>query len=538
MACYEEEEPCLKYNIVGDDGQKIGFATFVETMMSQLIDQGVCFYPRHELLSLDRDEVEQDTTLYFANGVVATATDDVILNIPQRPLLKVFRKSQIPFFGNAQQEEELVYDSMHSVQSEIVTKLYLYYEDAWWYKLGLYQGDFEKTGNARNMLLSGRYHDGHVKCQDEENKQDCHGFLLAVYSYDFSGGKSQYFQRFQRDRPEPVTIISNTDMEGAAFLKHAHEQMKQYHLYENINASYSGFRGASVFEASKPPEYAVLATWNIGTFGAGAGWHKWTELDNLESGMKPLNGYHIHVINEAFSKLQSWAEGSLLLADEVLEEFFGVERIWDFDAPDTVQYVAQTSSQECAEAATGTSGASGGGGSGGGGDASAPGGGLDPCFTRGALVEMADGTLVPIEDIQQGDVIATGIIRGDTGRVTAVLAHDVLHLLDNNKLSDVVVIATPHGDLVGTPTHPVFLDGRWMELQDVTADILLGTETEAHVIRMDQYQVDVFYNLEIDSDNPGISSHSYVVNGVVASGLGDNVVLNSLFPRQSVWKLE
>jgi hypothetical protein len=518
MSCYEEEEPCLKYNIVDDNDSKIGFATFVETMMTKLIDQGACFYPRHELVSLDRDEVLQDTTLYFANGVIATATDDVILNIPQRPLLKVFRKSNIPFFGDALEEEKLTYDSMHSVQTEIVTKLYLYYEDAWWYKLGLYQGDFEKTGDARNMLLSGRYHDGHVKCKDEENKEDCHGFLLAVYSYDFSGTKSQYFQRFQRDRPEPVTIISNTDIEGAEFLKHAH-------LYENLDASYSGFEGASVFDASKPPEYAVLATWNIGTFGAGGGWHKWTELDNLESGMKPLNRYRIHVINEAFSKLQSWAEGSLLLADEVLEEFFGVGRMWDFDAPDTVQSLAQTSSQECAEvdfAITGGGGMTA--------DASAPGGGLDPCFTRGALVEMADGTLVPIEQIKEGDIIATGI-GGDTGRVTAVLAHDV----NPDKPSDVVVIATSHGDLVGTPTHPVFLEARWMELQDAMKAGMMGSQAEA---RMDQHKVDVFYNLEIDGDNPGISSHSYVVNGVVASGLGDNEALNTLFPRQSVWKQE
>jgi hypothetical protein len=49
MSYDEEEEPGLKYNIVDDNDQKIGFATFVETMMSQLIDQGACFYPRHEL---------------------------------------------------------------------------------------------------------------------------------------------------------------------------------------------------------------------------------------------------------------------------------------------------------------------------------------------------------------------------------------------------------------------------------------------------------------------------------------------------------
>lgn len=42
-----------------------------------------------------------------------------------------------------------------------------------------------------------------------------------------------------------------------------------------------------------------------------------------------------------------WAEGSLLLADEILEDYFSVSRPWEFDAPDFVQQVAQTSSLEC-----------------------------------------------------------------------------------------------------------------------------------------------------------------------------------------------
>ena len=63
------------------------------------------------------------------------------------------------------------------------------------------------------------------------------------------------------------------------------------------------------------------------------------------------------MVNEAYSKLQGWAEGTLLLADEVLEDYFSVQRPWDFEAPEFVQRVAQTSSQECSEDS-----ASGGGG--------------------------------------------------------------------------------------------------------------------------------------------------------------------------------
>merc|ERR1712070_372622 len=95
--------------------------------------------------------------------------------------------------------------------------------------------------------------------------------------------------------------------------------------------------------------FAVLATWNIGAFGSGAAWHGWTDLDNLETALMPMNGIGIHVINEAFSKLQGWAEGPLMLADEVLLEYFGVERPWEFEAPDYVQFVRQTAAQTCEE---------------------------------------------------------------------------------------------------------------------------------------------------------------------------------------------
>ena len=57
-----------------------------------------------------------------------------------------------------------------------------------------------------------------------------------------------------------------------------------------------------------------------------------------------------------------------------------------------------------------------------------------------------------------------------------------------------------------------------------------------HKVTYEKRLIETFYNLEIDGDKPGESAHAYVVNGVVASSLGDNVVLNTRFPRQNVWK--
>lgn len=189
VSCYQKVAPCLQYNIVGSNGEKVGFTTFVEKMMQILVDQGAMFFPRHSLSSFHTNVTGVTAhTLYFSNGVVATASD-VILNVPQQPLLRILRESIIPM-----NDENLkqVYDAVHSVQPEVATKLYLYYSNAWWPKLGLFNGDFSMPGDARNMLLEGRYHDGHIKC--DSTGKNCYGFLLAVYAHDFAGNKAQYFR--------------------------------------------------------------------------------------------------------------------------------------------------------------------------------------------------------------------------------------------------------------------------------------------------------------------------------------------------------
>jgi len=74
--------------------------------------------------------------------------------------------------------------------------------------------------------------------------------------------KAQYFRRFQRARPEPVTIISNTDNDGSnipfstaifsyrvsIYMRMSmgatldfKESMSASAIYENFNASYTGF---------------------------------------------------------------------------------------------------------------------------------------------------------------------------------------------------------------------------------------------------------------------------------------------------------
>jgi len=130
--------------------------------MRRLVDAGACWYPYHELTSFDKVTDDSNpngevTELKFANGVTATATFSTILNLPQRPLLNVVRNSDLDTKGLLDFE---TMDALHSVQTVIATKLYLYYPkgSVWWHQMGLEAGSFTYDGDARSMLLAGRYH--------------------------------------------------------------------------------------------------------------------------------------------------------------------------------------------------------------------------------------------------------------------------------------------------------------------------------------------------------------------------------------------
>jgi Hint-domain len=365
-----------------------------------------------------------------------------------------------------------------------------------------------------------------VECADEADPSTCYGFLLAVYVNDLSGNKAQFFRRYQREKPEPVTIISNTDLEGAEFLKHAHGRLEEFHLYNNPNATYSGADALTVFGETSPPTFAVLSTWNSDIPWAGGAWHMWTDLDNVEVAMQPFVKHNIFVINEAYSLLHGWAEGSLKLGDEVLEKYFAIPRPWSFAVSDIVQVVAQTNSRECvggSSNSTGSAGEAGGSGTGGTGSGSGSsgggGGGSVLCFAGDSKVRMADGSVKDIRDVQAGDIVATGI-KSSTGLVTNALTHPV------GRDIPIAVLQTEYGELVGTPSHPILQNNVWIEMGQLEGD----------TIKLESRYIDSFYNLEIDGHLKEESSHSYLVNGIVASGLGDHEELNRLFPRQNDWK--
>jgi Hint-domain len=365
--------------------------------------------------------------------------------------------------------------------------------------------------------------DGQVICDNEDDPDSCHGFLLAVYANDLSGNKAQFFRRYQRDRPEPVTILSETDLEGSEFLKHAHQQLMDYHLLYKQDAPYTGLQATEMLQNVKPPQFAMLSTWDSAIPWAGGGWHGWTEPSNIDLAQMPFVDHQIYLVNEAYSAVQAWAEGTIKLADEILEDYFGIARPWNFTVTEQNQIVRQTNSQECTAVATAS-----GGDAGSAGEAAA----AVLCFTGNAKVSMADGTYKPLQDVQVGDKILTGGPAGQVGIVTQALRHPVHKVVTLAKL-----VTEDHGELLGTEDHPVMQNDQWINFGRIMG------KAKVQVQIVEQF-VDTLYNLEVDGhlvdddiDTKGKSLHAYIVNGVVASGLGDNVRLNLQYPRQTAWKL-
>ena len=137
-----------------------------------------------------------------------------------------------------------------------------------------------------------------------------------------------------------------------------------------------------------------------------------------------------------------------------------------------------------------------------------PTGGNTCCFIEGDEVEMYDGHFKSIDLIEVGDEVKSF---KDSLIVKGVVTKALKHIVN----SDAKVVKI--NGITGEQNHPIFINDEWVSLASQ------GKVSEEYVKN--------FYNLEIDGDKKD-SEHNYVIGGLIASGLGDNVELNKLYQRQ------
>jgi hypothetical protein len=270
-APYEPGDPTSHMKkIVDAEGQNAGFRTFVESMEATLRTYGSRFaLTFHEELTSIRPAATAggSTVLTFASGRTVIARN-VVLNLPQLPLLKVLRGSETLL------REGGVPPSLQTPAPVDGVKLYVHYTQAWWHNiLNLTSGSFgpsmhntTATTTALDPQLAGRYHDGHTRC-DGPAGAECRGFLEATYIYQ---DRARWFLNYQPSSDPPYTLLNYSEPTGQFALDLVHAALLRVH--KAALDAVPGYNATALVEQMRP-EFALLSYWGPQTTGYGGAVH-------------------------------------------------------------------------------------------------------------------------------------------------------------------------------------------------------------------------------------------------------------------------
>ena len=319
--------------ITDADGDDLGFLTFVEALVAKAKATGrFALYFEHELSKIAVADGGYD--LAFADGSAATAAK-VALNLPQVPLLRVLAKSE----GFASAAED-VPDVLHAMTSFPMIKLYVHYADAWWRNdLGLVSGPYNNSdawhwdddpspmakddclaSRQTPLMLQGSYHDGDVRC--DANGKNCRGFIQASYMGDVQ--TVRLLQQFHfPDGGDAVAHLSAADPHDNKLLLRVHEALLNFHE--------DALKAAGAYDRVKAlaPDVGVLSIWDQKAAGFEAACHMPKALGLDGNGIPPekipqtalqpfpKTAPGVFLANEAYGTVECFAEGSLVMAENI-----------------------------------------------------------------------------------------------------------------------------------------------------------------------------------------------------------------------------
>lgn len=306
--------------LVDDAGHKVGYLTFVEEMLNRAQKKGADIRFRTTVRGLKAGN-GTNVALELDNGAFVTASA-ALLNIPQRPLLKLLRNSGPPF-------SSVFPAPLYDPAPFPIMKLYIHYNDAWWRNyLGLDAGFFENLNtNASHVIhmhavpaqspapLKGQYHDGDVRCDGPNGL--CRGYLQALYD---GGTAVDYFKIYHPWEGDSVLELSPKSAEHRELLSQVHAALVALHRPALDKANITE-------KVSKMlPDSGVMSIWSEGVDGIHAGCHvpkpgDHPKPENLPAAaLVPFEGWPIYVANEAYGPVPCFAEGSLNMSSRVLEK--------------------------------------------------------------------------------------------------------------------------------------------------------------------------------------------------------------------------
>ena len=357
--------------VVDSHGENAGLSQYVERMHNESMAAGVRFFLHHEATSIQAPPAGGDGT-GFTVDIRCTAPSfpvhaslnctagpvtakRVLMNTPLLPAMRIIRNSPSlkPHFEGGKFPAFLrVPHAWRHI------KLYVHYDWAWWRTLGKVSGDFSLYGptpdnsgrwdgqcpqNQKGALMScssdtlpleGRYHDGHVRCDDgNATGFNCRGFIEATYTSDgVSSPNVTFFEYFQSNADPPFSYVDRTtSADGEDLLDQVHERLMTLHE--------GALRQAGLWDkahAAKPTN-ALLSMWDPKSPGFGAGTHGML-ASKIPGGayapgaaagtvaakaIKPFDTLDLYIANEAFHPAD-WGEGGLEMAENVAHKFYNV----------------------------------------------------------------------------------------------------------------------------------------------------------------------------------------------------------------------
>lgn len=304
--------------------RRIGMDSIVVGLLNSATNAGVKLFYNQRVVQVSR--VKNGTgemNVMLENGqLVRTGT--VFLNIPRNELIALglvsepVKSSEMDFRGVLSRVNEISF-----------SKMYCFWEDAWWLtKLNLTKGIFR---TADETLFSGRYHDGDVTCAaDSTNFTTCRGGLLVSYigggtvgfdqSLSIRAHNSQIYSPWTME-DNVRTLIPSADMDphDKLFFDEIQRQLRKAHAetFENF--------GLDVETDLPDAEGCVYADWlDIGMHTEHG--PRSPDVNPLEIYTKPVKDLNISLVNEAWSDVAGWAEGSLRSAERALYHTHGLDK--------------------------------------------------------------------------------------------------------------------------------------------------------------------------------------------------------------------
>jgi len=319
------------HKIVDAQGHDAGYLSFVEAMVEHALPANLALHFGYEATSIDHEGAAGDLiTLRFANGASEAAR--VVLNVPQRPLLRLLSRSPTLFTPQTPWPAPLTYGNAYPI-----VKVYVHYDDAWWRNdLNLTAGTFNNSAAWRSTTpsiftqedclaaqqtpfpLQGSYHDGDVRC-DGEAARPCRGFLQAAYMGDPQAVR--LYEEFHLSGNDSAVVLDPSRPDHRYALDGVHNALINLH-----KPQLSKVPGALARVMAMRPSAAVISAWSMRAAGIEAGCHYPRDGPPLmdkrsiaKHALAPLVGGAIEsklfVVNEAFGTLECWAEGSLTMAE-------------------------------------------------------------------------------------------------------------------------------------------------------------------------------------------------------------------------------